>query len=179
MNAQKCEHNWEMENVARGLIVMKKCYHCGKISSCFCYHDKQPVEPCYEEGHFWNFMEGDPTFHFDLKCSKCDTLVRYDKIVGLMICTGCDERCRVDELKRKLEPAGVVVVIALGPRPVDERGSLGDDKIGILQDYFDQKSDFLKNKVRVVHHRMVKDLDRCYARVVQRQEEFFVSPDTG
>jgi len=175
MNAQKCSHNWEMVNAARGLIVMKKCYHCGKVSSCFCYHDKLPVEPCYEDGHFWNFMEGDPTFHFDLKCTKCDTLVKFDELVGLMICIGCDERCRVDSLRRELESEGTNVVIALGQRPVEERKRLGEDKIAILQDYFEQKSAHLKNKVRIVDDEMVKDLDKCYARVVQRPDELFSS----
>jgi len=178
MDESGCAHNWDMVNVARGLIVMKKCYHCGKVSSCFCYHDKLPLEPCYEEGHFWNFMEGDATFHFDLKCTKCDTEVKFDELAGLMICTGCDERCRVDALKRELEPEGIKVVIALGRRPVEERERLGEDKIAILQDYFERKSEFLKDKVRVVHHEMVKDLDKCYARVFQQPDEFFVSSNS-
>jgi len=80
---EKCSHLWKMVNVASGLVVMKKCFHCGKISTCFTYHDKPPLETCHEEDHFWNFMEGDPAFHFDLKCAKCDTLLKFDELVGL------------------------------------------------------------------------------------------------
>jgi hypothetical protein len=33
------------------------------------------LEPSHEGEHFWNFMEGQPAFHFDLKCVKCEKLV--------------------------------------------------------------------------------------------------------
>ena len=41
-------------------------------------------------------MEGDQSFHFDLKCTRCGTLVKFDELVRLVMCTRCDERHEVD-----------------------------------------------------------------------------------
>ena len=119
MQKENCSHLWEMVNLSNGLIVMKKCFHCAKVSICFTFHNKPPVEPSHEGEHFWNFMESDPSFHFDLKCNKCGTLVEFRELAGLMMCTGCDETCQVGILKRKLEPDNKRVCIALGYYPVD------------------------------------------------------------
>jgi len=92
-----------MTNVAPGLIVMKKCFHCAKVSTCFTFHNKPPLEPSHDSEHFWNFMESDEFFHFDLKCAKCASVVKLDELVGLTTCVGCDETCEVGILMRKLE----------------------------------------------------------------------------
>jgi len=175
MREEKCPHIWEMVNVASGLIVMKKCFHCGKVSICFCFHDKLPLESCYEEGHFWNFMEGDPAFHFDLKCINCSTLAKFGELAGLMMCTGCDERCGVGILMRELEPQGTRVCIALGCQPIKERKQLPKGKIAILQDYFDQQSKSLKSKIKIVPHEMVRSIDNCYAEVIKDVDMLFTT----
>jgi hypothetical protein len=175
MQKDKCSHLWEMINVASGLIVMKKCFHCGKVSTCFTFHDRPPLEPCHEERHFWNFMESDPCFHFDLKCSKCGKLVKLGELVGLMMCTGCDETCEVCVLKQKLEPEEVRVCIACGCRPIDERKQLPKEKFGVLEEYFAQRCRTLKSKVKLVPHEIVRNLDRCYAEVVKDAEMLFTA----
>ena len=163
-----------MTNVAAGLIVMKKCFHCAKTSTCFIFQDTPPVEPCHEQEHFWNFMESDPAFHFDLKCTKCDTLVKFDELVGLMICTGCDETCPVDVLRRKLEPKNTDVYIALGRRPVDERKQLQKEKLAVLEEYFAQQCESQKSSpIKIVPHEMVKNIDNCYAEVIKDPETLF------
>jgi hypothetical protein len=168
-----------MVNIASGLIVMKKCFHCGKVSTCFCFHDKLPLEPCHEGEHFWNFVEGDPTFHFDLRCTNCGTLIEFGELVGLMTCTGCDERCEVDVLRRKLEPQGTRVCIALGRRPIEERKQLPEDKIAVLQDYFDQQVKSLKSKIKVVPDAMVRSIDNCYADVIEKPDTLFTTASKG
>ena len=173
MQEVKCSHLWEMVNVVSGLIVMKKCFHCGKVSTCFAFHDEPPLEPCHEEEHFWNFMEGAPSFHFDLKCSKCGILVRLSELVGLMMCTGCDETCEVCVVKQKHEPEGVRVCIACGCRPIDEREQLSKEKFAILEEYFEQQCRSLKSKIMIVPHEMVRNIDRCYAEVVKGVETLF------
>jgi hypothetical protein len=165
-----------MVNVTSGLIVIKKCFHCGKVSTCFTHHDKPPLETSHEEDHFWNFMEGDPTFHLDLKCANCGTLVKLDELVALMICTGCDETCEVDILRRKLEPEGTRVYIAFGRRPLDERKQLPQEKFTALQEYFSQQSKSLKCKIKVVPHEMVKNIASCYAEAIKDVEMLFLVP---
>ncbi len=176
MRKESCSHTWEMTNVSSGLIVMKKCFHCNKVSACFVFHNKPPLEECHEENHFWNFMESDLSFHFDLKCSNCGTVVKLDELIGLMICTGCDERCEVDILRRRLEPENICVYIALGCRPIDERTQLSQEKISILQDYFNQQSESLKPKIKIVSHELIKRIENCYAKVIQDAESLFLVP---
>jgi hypothetical protein len=173
MSRNKCSHLWEMVNVASGLIVMKKCFHCGKVSTCFCFHDKLPLEPSREGEHFWNFVEGDPAFHFDLQCTNCDALVVFKELVGLMRCTGCDARCEVDILRRKIEPEETQVCIALGRRPIEERKQLPEDKIAVLQDYLDQQGKSLKSRIKIVPHAMVRSIDNCYAEVIKDVDMLF------
>jgi hypothetical protein len=169
-----------MVNVASGLIVMKQCFHCGKVSTCFCFHDKLPLEPSHEGEHFWNFMEGESAFHFDLKCINCGALIDLHELVGLMKCTGCDERCEVDVLRRQLEPESTQVCIALGRRPIKERKQLSKEIIAIIQDYFDQQEKSLKSKIRFVSHEMVRSIDNCYAEVIKDVDALFITtPNRG
>ncbi len=175
MQKEKCSHLWEMINLTSGLVVMKKCFHCAKVSTCFTFHNKSPVEPCHEGEHFWNFMESDPSFHFDLKCSKCGTLVKLDELVGLMICTGCDETCQVDIIRRKLGPEYVRVCIALGHHPVDERKQLPREKFSVIEEYFSQQGKSLKSKIKIVSDEMVKSIENCYANVIESAETVFTT----
>ncbi|MHC4619202.1 MAG: hypothetical protein ACYTEQ_15770 [Planctomycetota bacterium] len=175
MAEEKCSHVWEMVNVASGLIVMKQCFHCGKVSTCFCFHDKLPLEPCREEEHFWNFLEGDPAFHFDLKCNGCGTLVKLRELVGLVRCVGCDEKCEVNRLRREAEADGISVLVALGRRPIDERKPLPAEKIAVLQEYFDHGTDSLKAKIKVVPHEMVRNIACCYAEVIKDRDSLFTT----
>jgi hypothetical protein len=159
-----------MINIASGLIVMKKCFHCGKVSTCFCFHHELPVEASREGDHFWNFVEGDPTFHFNLKCKECELLVEFDELVGLFRCVGCDEKCKVDAVRQEINPKGAQVLIALGCRPIDERKQLPEEKLEILQDYFDQQKDQLNFEFKIVSHDMVRRIDSCYAEVITNTE---------
>lgn len=179
MKEGNCSHLWEMVNVARGLIVMKKCFHCGKVSTCFTFHNKPPLEASHEEEHFWDFVESDESFHFDLKCIKCGDLVKLDELVGFMICTGCDETCEVNLLRRKLEPEDTRVYIALGPRPIDERKQLPKEKLAVLQDYFAQRCKSLRCKIKIVSHKMIKNIASCYAEAIKSEETLLTVASEG
>jgi len=176
MRQDNCSHIWEMVNVAGGLIVMKKCFHCSKVSTCFCFHNELPLEPCHEGEHFWNFMEGDPTFHFDLNCAKCNTLVKLDELVGLAMCTGCDQKCEAGILEQKLELEDTQLCIALGHRPINERKQLAPEKIAVLQEYFNQQNKSTKTRIKIVPHEMVRSFDNCYAEVIKDIYMFFTIP---
>lgn len=84
MTKKHCIHSWQMINVISGLIVMKKCFHCMKVSACFCRDCKPPLEESREGNHFWDFVESEPAIHFDLKCGKCGEQVMLNELVGLM-----------------------------------------------------------------------------------------------
>jgi hypothetical protein len=173
MNPETCEHVWEMTNVKSRLIVMKKCFHCSKVSTCFIAHRGPPIGTSHEGEHFWNYMESDPSFHFDIKCTKCDKIIDFDELVGIMVCTGCDETCEVDILRKKLVGEGSNVHIALGQRPLDERKALSAEKLAILQEYYHQQGKHLANQVEIVSHELVRDIDKCYAEVIEDPRKFF------
>jgi len=175
MQKKRCAHFWEMINISEGLVVMKKCFHCRKVSTCFVFHHDPPLEPCREQSHFWNYAESDESFHFDLMCSKCGKLVMLDELVGLMKCTGCNERCRVCAFMQSLKPEEVQVYIAMGRRPVEERRQLSKEQFSALEAYFNQQSESLNRKARIVRHEMVKDLDRCYAEVIRDADMLFAT----
>ena len=179
MQKEKCSHLWEMTNVAAGLIVFKKCFHCARVSTCFTLDKKPPLEPLHEKNHFWNFMESDETFHFDLKCAKCDTLVKLDELVSLMMCTGCDETCQVDLLRRKLEPGSMRVYIVLGCRPVEERKQLSQEKFAAIEDYINQRCNHIKSGIKLVSHTMVKNIEKCYADVIKDADMLFAITAKG
>jgi hypothetical protein len=162
-----------MVNLSPGLIVMKKCFHCRKVSTCFVFHNTPPLEPSHEGEHFWNFMEGDASFHFDLRCKKCGTLIKLKELVGLMRCTGCDERCEAGMLMRKLEPENTKVYIAVGARPIEERPQLDREKFDALEEYFEKQSESLESKIKIVPHKMVRDFSSCYAEVVRDVNTLF------
>jgi len=170
-----CIHSWEMANVAAGLIVMKKCFHCGKVSTCFCFHDKPPLETSREQEHFWNFVEANRAFHFDIRCRMCGKLVKLDDLVGLMVCVGCDDKCAVYGERQKLGAEGGRVFIALGRRPLDERKQLVPEKLAVLEEQLMQQAESLGLKVRVVPHEMVRNIDSCYAEVVKDAESLFAA----
>ena len=176
MRDGNCSHLWKMVNVTSGLVVMKKCFHCNKVSTCFVFHHEPPLEACREQNHFWNFMESDECFHFDVKCTKCDALVGLDELVGLMRCTGCDETCPVDILRRKLEPEYSQVYIAMGRRPIQEKRQLSQEGFAALEAYFNQQTKSLKRKLKIVHHEMVKDVEKCYAEVISDVDTLFTTP---
>jgi len=167
MKQKECAHFWEMVNLAPGLIVMKKCFHCSKVSTCFVFHNRPPLEPCHDGEHFWNFMESDASFHFDLKCKKCSTLVNLDELVGLMKCTGCDQKCEAGMLMRKLESKNTRVYIAIGAQPIKEKPQLSRGKIDVLKEYFKKQSESLESRIKIVPHKMVRDFSSCYAEVVR------------
>jgi hypothetical protein len=179
MQKKRCSHFWEMINVASGLVVMKKCFHCRKVSTCFVFHHDPPLEPCREQSHFWNYEESDESFHFDLRCAKCDTLVKLDELVCLMKCTGCDEKCRVCIFTRSFEPEDIQVYIAMGRRPIEERRQLSQEQFSSLEAYFNQQSGSLKRKVKIVRHEMVKDLDKCYAEVIRDTDMLFATSEAN
>jgi hypothetical protein len=165
-----------MIGVTHGLVVMKKCFHCGKVSTCFCPHDKLPLEGSHEDNHFWNFVEGDPAVHFDLKCGKCGKVVLMKELVGLMICTGCDPECQVDAVRREVEPQDVQVCIALGRRPIDERKQIPPEKAAAIQQYFDRRVQSGNTRTKVVSHHLVRSIERCYAKVIEDAEALAAVP---
>ncbi len=173
MAKEKCEHMWQMINVAVGMIVMKKCFHCSKVSTCFAFHHEPPLEPNRDGVHFWNFMESDESFHFDLECTACGTIVKLDELVGLMMCTGCDGKCRVHSIRYAYQQENTRVCIALGRRPIDERKQLLPEKFAVLEEFINQQNKSAKSPIKLVNQQLVRNLAKCYAEPIRDVNRLF------
>lgn len=167
MQKEKCAHTWQMVNVTPCFIITEKCYHCGKISTYFSTGHNPPMEEYREGEHYWNFMESAQSIHFDLKCTKCNMLVKFDELLGVKMCTGCDENCEANTLLKKLEPERTWVYIAFGCLPVNEKKQLSKEKISILEEYFNQRRKSSKSRIKVISHEIVSNIEDCYAEVIK------------
>lgn len=167
MQEQNCSHHWSMYNIRPGFIITEMCFKCHKTSTYFCYEQKPPLEEYREGDHFWNVMESAQIIRFDLKCEKCKRIVPYDELAGLMLCTGCDENCKVDHLRRELEKERIWVYVAFGFLPRDEVKQPSQEQIAVLEEYFNQRRSSSKSKIRIVPSEMIDEIRNCYADVIK------------
>ncbi|MCP4219244.1 MAG: hypothetical protein GY765_31715 [bacterium] len=167
MQEEKCSHQWDMVNVEYGFIITEKCFHCEKVASYFSNEHKPPLEEYREGDHFWNVMESAQSFRFDLKCGACGKVENFHDLMGLMMCTGCDRKCKVDVLMRKLEPERKWVYVAFGYLPINETSQLTEEKIAILEDYFNKRRKTSRSSIKIVSHSMVENMATCYADLIR------------
>jgi hypothetical protein len=156
-----------MMNVQTGFIITENCFKCDKTSTYFCDEEKPPLEEYREGDHFWNVMESAQTVIFDLACLKCKTVVTYRELAGLMMCTGCDELCSVEKLRKELEKDRTWVYVAFGYLPLEESEQLGQEKIAVLEDYFNQRRRSSTSKIKIVSSELIRDIKNCYSNVIK------------
>ncbi len=156
-----------MVNVQPGFIITENCFKCHKTSTYFSYEQKPPLEEYREGDHFWNVMQSAQTIRYDLQCKICHKRVPYKELLGLLMCTGCDKKCKVDKLRKKLEKERTWVYVAFGFLPVEESKQLSQDKISILEDYFNQRRKSKTSKIRIVSSAMIDNIKNCYADVIK------------
>lgn len=166
MEEEKCMHSWEMADVTYGFIIMQKCSHCRKLSNYFTTELKPPMERYRENEHFWNYMDSSQSIRFNLKCSKCNKKVDFQELLGLMMCTGCDDKCDVNTLMVELAKEKTWIYVAFGYLPLEEKKQLTKEKIEILEDYFNQRRKSSKSKIKIVTQELVRDLTNCYGEVI-------------
>lgn len=167
MSDERCLHEWKMVDVHYGFVITEKCFHCEKVSTYFAYDQKPPLEEYREGDHFWNVMESAQSIRFSLQCKKCEALYTFNELYGLMMCTGCDDDCEVEILRKDLEPERTWVYVAFGFLPVEERKQLSKEKIAILEEYINQRRKSSTSKVMIVSQDFVSDIRHCYAEVIR------------
>lgn len=176
MCEEKCSHRWEIANVDYGFITTEKCFHCDKVVTYFSAEHKQPLEEYREGDHFWNVVENAQSVRFDLQCNQCSTLVELRELMGLMMCTGCDEKCKVDTLMKELEPERTWVYVAFSFLPADEAQQLSQEKIANLEEYFNQRRKSSKSRIKIVGNDMVTNYATCYAEVIRDLDLLSLTP---
>jgi len=170
MAKETCPHVWAMTHVVPGFIVTEKCSLTGQIVTYMSFEASPPLQQWRDGEHLWNVIETAQSIRFDLVCATCGREVPYDELLGLMLCTGCDEACRVNRLQRQLAPQRTWVYVAYGYRPVEEKKQLTPEKIAILETYFNQRRQSARSQIRIVSHELVSDIGKCYAEVIKDVE---------
>lgn len=158
----ECLHQWTMTNVEFGFVVFEKCFHCNSLSTYFSVEDTPILGDKYREGDcYWSRVENAQSFRFDLECPLCGRRENFRELMGLMHCPGCPAACEVDAVRRKLEAERTWVLVAFGFLYKDKRGPLPREKVDILTDYFNQRRDTSRSRIKIVSFDLIKDLSVC------------------
>lgn len=157
-----CPHEWEMTNIQFGFVVFEKCFHCNELRTYFSVEDHPILGDIYREGDcYWNRMANAQSIRFDLICKKCNHTEKFDDLMGLMHCTGCLPDCQVDVQRRKLETEKIWIVVAFGFLPKAKTEPIPQEKLDILSDYFNQRRDTSRSRIKVLSFNLIEDLSRC------------------
>jgi hypothetical protein len=162
-----CDHRWQMINVQPGFVVFEKCYHCNRTRTYFSTEDTPPIWDKYREGDcFWNRVQTSQSIRFDLKCKKCGHSENFEEIMGFLYCTGCIPDCEVEVLQRKMEDERTWILVAFGFLPEDRSRPVPMYKLDILSDYFNQRRDTSRSKIKIVSFSMIEDISRCKGELI-------------
>ncbi len=170
MQEESCKHLWQISNIKPCFIITEFCYKCKKTTTYYSLEERPPIEEYQEEGHFWNTLGHDQSIRFDLQCEKCGKLVKMEELAGLMMCTGCEEDCKVYSLMKDLEKERTWVYVAFGFLPFDERKQLDQEQISILEDYFNQRRKSLTSKIKIVSGDIIDNFSLCYGDIIKDED---------
>lgn len=162
MPSSNSEHEWEMTNIQFGFIVYEKCYQTNELRTFFSVEDNPILGDRYREGKkHWTRMENAQSFRFDLKCQKTGELVSFKDLMGLMYCTGCLPDCEFTRLRQKYDAEKTMIIIAFGFFPQTMEKPIPEIKLNILTDFFNQRRDISRSKIKLLPFNLIKDLNRC------------------
>ena len=113
MSKKRCNHEWTMTHRRNGFIIFESCSHCNTTRSYFSFDDLPAKEPYREGEHVWNFSDSAQSVKFDVACTRCDEVISFDELMGLMTCAACTEDCDLHTIVQIAESQKVWVYAAL------------------------------------------------------------------
>lgn len=154
-----CRHRWEMANIQFGFVVFEKCSHCKSLRTYFSLDDTWDE---YREGDcLWSIVENAQTFRFDLKCRDCGQVERFQDLMGLLYCTSCLPDCEVEIIRQKSQAERTFILVAFGFLPQALTNPISQHKLDLLSDYFNQRRDTARSKIKIVSFNLISDISRC------------------
>ena len=158
----KCLHQWTMTNIQFGFVVFEKCFHCNSLGTYFSLENTPILGDKYREGDcYWSRVENAQSFRFDLRCDLCGREEKFDDLMGFMHCSGCPADCEVETIQKKYEQEKTWVLVAFGFINKDQRRPLPQEKIDILTDYYNQRRDTTRSRIKIVSFDLIRDLSLC------------------
>ena len=157
-----CQHRWFMDDIQFGFVAFERCFHCNGMRTFFSREPAPFLGEEYREGQcYWSRVENAQSFRFGLRCTRCGEYQRFDELMGLLFCTGCDAECKVELVRRQHEAAGSWVLVAFGFMDKRELSPVPQAKLEALADYFNQRRDRSRRNVRLVSYELIGDFSRC------------------
>ncbi|MFH0990162.1 MAG: hypothetical protein V1799_09125 [bacterium] len=154
-----CQHTWQMFNVQFGFTVFEKCTHCQNIRTYFSLQDTWDE---YREGEcLWGIVENAQTARFDLQCSACEHIERFDDLLGLLYCTSCMEECKVEKIRKQLEAQRIWILVAFGYIPETLLKPISENRLQILSDYFNQRRDTSRSTIQILPFHLIETISLC------------------
>jgi hypothetical protein len=81
--------------------------------------------------------------------------------MGFLFCTSCMDDCEVERLQKKYELGKTWVLVAFGHFPEVKTNPIPAYKLDILTDYFNQRRDASRSRMKIVSFELIEDLSRC------------------
>lgn len=154
-----CQHHWKMTNIQYGFMIYERCSHCNSLRT---YFSKDNISEQYREGDCtWSVVVSAQTFTFDLICSKCQHLEKFDDLMGLLYCTSCLGDCKIEVLRNELQKQKTWLLVAFGHIPASFNNPIPQKKLDILTDHFNQRRDTSRSTIKIVSFNLIDDLSLC------------------
>ncbi len=158
-----CDHDWAMDNVCSGYLVVEGCFQCRNRISFF---SEEPVPPQddYREGdHFWSYLGSSQASKFDLKCRKCSRVISLKEVMALMLCMRCDPECGVYKAGGaggKGQKTWAYVALCANTSHASGR-CVSKAGVEALNEYFSRVVQGPEKKIVVVPCELRKNVDSC------------------
>lgn len=158
----ECRHRWEMTAVQFGFVSFEKCFHCNGLRTYFSFEQAPFLGDDYREGDcFWSRVENAQSFRFGLRCVGCGRMERYEDLMGLLHCTSCQPECRVEVMRQELEAQKTWPLVAFGFIEKSKALPIPPEKLDVLTDYFNQRRDTRRSRVRILSFELIPDFSGC------------------
>jgi hypothetical protein len=148
-----------MINIQFGFTVFEKCSHCQTVRTYF--SDKDTWDEYVEDDCTWSIVENAQTIRFDLQCKECKHTEKFNDLLGLLYCTSCLDDCRVEQLRKEYEEQRISILVAFGYLPEVLTHPISPKKLEILSDYFNQRRDTKRSKIKLLPCSLIEKLSLC------------------
>jgi hypothetical protein len=155
-----------MTQVQFGFIVFEKCFHCNHVRTYFTEENIVVIGDEYrEDDHFWLRVENAQSFRFNLKCSACGAVERFDDLMGLLYCTACRPDCRIEIQRKRLEKNRTFLILASGflKESAAKPQQLSAQKLGALEEYYNRRRNTSRSRIAIVPFDLEDGFSACKA----------------
>lgn len=151
---QQEDYTWKMINITPGYVIYEDCAKIREVRSYFSKEPVEVVEEYFDGKHHWKSTGSAQSIQFDMQNNKTNEIVTFKELMGLMLCTEAKEESPIYPLIQLGPQQNIWIYIALSYDSPEGRDALSLEKIGILNDYFNERINTPDKKVLIVPHQL-------------------------